>query len=335
MNLDQDSLAGYLRRKKLTGEDERILEVRQVGDGLKNLVYVVVTSEQRLLVKQAHWRVQVKQRWWTDRRRIFAEKRCLETLAGVLPPHVIPDALLEDRTNFVLVTTAPPRDAAVWNEELDRGRIDLQIASQTGELLATLHKQTREMRDLETIFEETKAFEQLRVQPLYGHVAAAFPEIREAVESQARDLMETRTGLVLGDLRPRNILVHSGQLYLVDFATAHFGQPAFDLAFYAGDMCLKAMLNHPQKAAYLEAINVFWGSYLKSAEFEAAPEIGKSAVRHFGCLLLAQVCGRAPVFEGGEAFRDLAFRICRNLLSTELEKIDDLTESINRTLIDG
>ena len=309
--------------------------MRQIGDGLKNLVYVVVTTERRLLVKQAHWRVQVKQRWWTDRRRIFAEKRCIETLANILPPHVIPEPLLEDRTNFVLVTTAPPRDAVVWTEELDMGRIDLQIASQAGELLAAVHNQTGEMGDLESLFEETKAFEQLRVQPLYEHVAAAFPEIQKAVESQARDLMETRLRLVLGDLRPRNILINNGQLYLVDFAAAHFGQPSFDLAFYAGDMCLKAMLNHPQKAAYLEAINVFWGSYSRNAEYEEAAAVCRSAVRHFGCLLLAQVCGRLPVFEGDEAFRDLTFRICRNLLATELEKIEDITESINRTLIDG
>ena len=335
MNLDKSTLAEYLLRKKLTGEDERLLDVRQIGDGLKNLVFLVVTTEQRLLVKQAHWRVQVKQRWWTDRRRIFAEKRCIETLANILPPHVIPEPLLEDRTNFVLVTSAPPRDAVVWAEELDMGRIDLQIASQAGELLAVVHNQTGEMQGLETMFEETKAFEQLRVQPLYEHVAAAFPEIQKAVESQARDLMESRTGLVLGDLRPRNILVNNGQLYLVDFAAAHFGQPSFDLAFYAGDMCLKAMLNHPQKAAYLEAVNVFWGSYFKNAEHEGAPAIGRAAVRHFGCLLLAQVCGRLPVFEGDEAFRDLAFRISRNLLATEQEKIEDITESINRTLIDG
>jgi aminoglycoside phosphotransferase (APT) family kinase protein len=335
MNLDKDSLAGYLQRKRLIGGDESVLDVRPVGDGLKNLVWVVVTSEQRLLVKQAHWRVQMKRRWWTDRRRLFAEKRCIETLADILPPEVIPDALLEDRTNFVLVTTAPPRDAVVWAVELDLGRIDLQIASQAGELLASVHNRTREMPELKTTFEETKAFGQLRVEPLYEYVAAAFPEIRSGVEAQARDLMETRLCLVLGDLRPRNVLINKGQLYLVDFATAHFGQPSFDLAFYAGDMCLKAMLNHPQKAAYLEAINVFWGAYFKAAEYEGAAEVGRSAVRHFGCLLLAQVCGRLPAHEGDEAFRDLAFRISRNLLSTEQEKTEDITESINRTLIDG
>ena len=335
MTLDEKSLAGYLKRKKLTGEGEGVLDVRQVGDGLKNLVYVVVTTEQRLVVKQAHWRVQVKQRWWTDRKRLFAEKSCIETLANILPPQVLPEVLLEDRTNFVLVTTAPPRDATVWADELDSGRIDLQIASQAGELLAAVHNQTAEMSDLEALFKETKPFEQLRVEPLYGQVAAAFPEIRPAVTAQARALMEAGRCLVLGDLRPRNILIDNGELYLVDFATAHFGQPSFDLAFYAGDMCLKAMLNHPQKAAYLEAINVVWGAYTRTAEYEGTAAVGKAAVRDFGCLLLAQVCGRRPLYEGDEAFRDLAFRISRNLLSTEAEKIEDITESINRTLIDG
>jgi len=73
--------------------------------------------------------------------------------------------------------------------------------------------------------------------------------------------------LVLGDLRPRNVWLNAGQVYMVDFATAHFGNPSFDLAFYSADLCLKAMLNSPQKAAYLEAINVFWSSYFRIAEY--------------------------------------------------------------------
>ena len=161
------------------------------------------------------------------------------------------------------------------------------------------------------------------------------PRMQKAVEAQARDLVKPGRCLVLADLRPRNVYVNNGQLYLVDFATAHFGQPSFDLGFYASDLCLKAMLNHPQKAAYLEAINVFWMAYFRIGEHPKSAEVEKAAVRDFGCLLLAQVAGRLPVVAGDDAFQDLAYRIGQSLLFTELGKIEDITEFINRTLIDG
>jgi 5-methylthioribose kinase len=335
MNLNKNSLVGYLRRKKIIGQHEVVLDMRQIGDGMKNQIYVATTAQQRLLVKQAHSKAQIKERFWIDRKRVFAEKSCIDILANFLPPDVIPEALLEDRSDFILVATAPARDAVLWEDELAMGRIDLQIAAQAGELLAAVHNQTHNGREVKAMFKDLKAFEQLRIQPLYEHAAAAYPEIQKAVEHQAKELLKSGCCLVLGDLRPRNVYVNNGQIYLVDFATAHFGRPSFDLAFYAADMCLKAMLNHPQKAAYLEAINVFWMAYFRIAEYPKVAEIEKSAVRDFGCLLLAQVSGRMPVYEGDEAFRDLAYRVAQSLLFTELEKIEDITEFINRTLIDG
>ncbi|MDA0337732.1 MAG: aminoglycoside phosphotransferase family protein [bacterium] len=335
MNLNKNTLVGYLRRKKIIGQHEVVLDMRQIGDGIKNQIYIATTAQQRLVVKQAHSKAQIKERFWIDRKRIFAEKNCIDVLANFLPPDLIPEARLEDRSDFILVTSAPARDAVLWEDELAMGRIDLQIAAQAGELLASVHNQTHNGREVKTLFKDLKAFEQLRIEPLYMHAAAAYPEIQKAVEHQAKELLKPGRCLVLGDLRPRNIHINSGQIYLVDFAAAHFGQPSFDLAFYAADLCLKAMLNHPQKAAYLEAINVFWMAYFRIVEYAKAAEVEKCAVRDFGCLLLAQVAGRLPVFQGDEAFRDLAYRVSQSLLFTELEKIEDITEFINRTLIDG
>lgn len=335
MNLNKNNLTGYLRKKKCIGSSEPILDMRQIGDGLKNQVYQVTTPQQRLMVKQAHSRVQIKERWWTDRKRIFAENSCIEILANVLPPKTFPDALSEDRTNFVLVTTGPVKDAVVWEDELSGGRVDLQIAAQAGELLASVHNLTAGQRELKTIFKDQKAFEQLRIQPLYESIAGAFPDIQKQIESRAKELMKPGKCLVLADLRPRNVYVNNGEIFLVDFATAHYGHPSFDLGFYAADLCLKAMLNHPQKAAFLEAINVFWMSYFRIAEYPKAAEVEREALSDFGCLLLASVAGRAPIVEVDEAFRDITYRICQSLMFTELEKIEDITEFINRTLIDG
>ena len=334
MILDAKSIAAYLARKKLRSA-EGSLHVQQIGDGLKNLVFYAADSQDSWIIKQALSRVQVKERWWVDRKRVFHEKNCIEVLSEILPPTVIPEVLVEDRTDFILVTSPPPKDAVLWEEELGRGRIDLQIASQCGELLATVHNQTAGSRDLKPLFSESKPFEQLRLEPFYGRVIQAFPDLRKIIEAQVRHVLKDRRALVLGDLRPRNVWIDSGQVYLVDFATAYFGNPSFDLAFYASDMCLKAMRHSMQKAAYLEAINVFWNAYLRVAEYPHAPETEKLAVRDLGCLLLSATDGRQTVDYFDEHMQELSRRIAQSLIFTELEKIEDITEFINRTLIDG
>ena len=334
MNLDKKTIPTYLQRKKLLSADGP-LQISQLGDGQKNLIYYVASSTQEWILKQALSRVQIKERWWVDRKRIFSEKSCIEILGQLLPPDVIPEVILEDRTDFILVTTAPPRDAVLWEEELQRGRIDLQIAAQCGELLATVHNETADNRDLKTLFKETKPFTQLRIDPFYGKIVQAFPDLKKIIDAQARLLLKDHRTLVLGDLRPRNVWVNNGQVYLTDFATAHFGNPSFDLAFYATDLCLKAMHNNIQKAAYLEAINVFWNGYFRIAEYPRVAESEKMAVRDLGCLLLSATDGRQPVTFFSEPMLELSRRIAQSLIFTELERIEDITEFINRTLIDG
>ena len=139
----------------------------------------------------------------------------------------------------------------------------------------------------------------------------------------------------MGDLRPRNVWINSGQVYLVDFAAVHFGNPSFDLALYSADLCLRAMRNSIQKAAYLEAVNVFWNAYFRMGEYCGKEETEKSAVRHLGCLLLSATDGRLPSANLPEKIENLARRIAQSLLFTELNRIEDITEFVNRTLIDG
>jgi 5-methylthioribose kinase len=334
MNLEKKSLSGYLQRKKLLAKGTPI-RVQTLGDGLKNRVYYVAAPEQAWIVKQALSRVQIKERWWIDRKRIFAEKGCIEVLSQFLAPDIIPKVVLEDRTDFILVTTPPPENADLWESELHSGRIDLQIAVQCGELLATVHNETADHAELKSLFKDTKAFEQLRVEPNYGYIARAFPDLKKIVENQARHLVRETRCLVLGDLRPRNVWLNNGQLYLVDFATAHFGSPSFDLAFYASDMCVKAMRNNLQKAAYLEAINVFWNGYFKIADYKTVREVEKLAVHDLGCLLLSATDGRQAIDFPDLCVAGLARRIAQSLLFTQMYRIEEITEFINRTLIDG
>ena len=334
MNLEKKAISGYLQRKKLLARGIPI-RVTSFGDGFKNRVYYVSASGQAWIVKQAHSRAQLRERWWLDRKRIFAEKSCIEILAQFLAPEIIPEVVLEDRTDFILVTTPPPHNSSCWESELANGRIDLQIAVQCGELLATVHNETAGVPEIKSMFKDTKAFEQLRIDPHYNFLVQTYPDLKKAIASRSNRLLKENICLILGDLRPRNVWVNNGQLYLVDFATAHYGNPTFDLAFYAADMCVKAMQNSLQKAAYLEAVNVFWNGYFELASYKGVKEVEKQAVHDLGCLLLSATDGRQPATIEDPHVVELSRRIAQSLLFTKLKQIEEITEFINRTLIDG
>lgn len=334
MNLEKQAIPEYLKRKKLLASGGPI-RVQNLSDELKNRVYYVEAANRTWIIKQALSRVQIKERWWVDRRRVFAEKSCIELLAQFFAPEILPEVLVEDRTDFILVTTPPPHNALSWEGDLLNGRIDLQIAVQCGELLATVHNETANSPEVAEAFESTKAFEQLRIDPHYNYIANAYPGLKKGIDNYINCLLNDGFCLVLGDLRPRNIWVANGHPYWVDFATAHYGYPAFDLAFYTADMCVKAMQNTAQKAAYLEAVNVFWNNYFENANYEQADEVKYQAVHHFGCLLLSATDGRLPVAFGDERIIELSRRIAQSLIVRAFERVEEVTEFVNRTLIDG
>ncbi len=84
--------------------------------------------------------------------------------------------------------------------------------------------------------------------------------------------------LVLADFSPKNILVHARGLTLVDFETAHAGDPAFDLGFFLSHLLLKAVRAAPDHEPYLALTQSFRDAYL--GRYDAArrpPDLGRAA----------------------------------------------------------
>ncbi len=89
-----------------------------------------------------------------------------------------------------------------------------------------------------------RLFDELRVDPYYRTIARAHPGPRPADRRPDRrdgSCRQDERTLVLGDFSPKNILVHSGGLILLDFECAHAGDPAFDLGFFLSHLLLKTI----------------------------------------------------------------------------------------------
>ncbi|MSR58349.1 MAG: phosphotransferase [Planctomycetaceae bacterium] len=241
---------------------EMTAQVTPLAWGVSNVVLrVTPAAGDAFVVKQSRTRLRTKDPWFSRLDRIWREADAMRVLEPLLPPGVVPQVLFEDRENYLFAMQAAPADHVVWKQSLLEGVAEPRVASFLGTCLSALHRETAFRPELQTRFGDTEVFVQLRVDPFYRRVAAACPEIAPQIDRMIDDMFASPVCLVHADFSPKNVLLANGQIVLVDYETAHYGDPAFDLGFFLSHLLLKAVLHQKRMADYTALTTAFWDAY--------------------------------------------------------------------------
>ncbi len=242
-----DNAAAYLRRTGRAPADA-IIGVMPFGWGVSNVVLrVQIEGEAPFVLKQSREQLRTKMHWVSRLDRIWTETAALRRLAATLPAGSVPELLWEDRKNYLFAMSCAPDDAAVWKRWLLAGRADPEVARRSGALLGGMHAQNA--ADDWGELADTTVFDQLRLDPFYRTVARAHPDLAPRLQTLIDETLDPpeRT-FVHADFSPKNLLVHGDRfgLTVVDFETAHAGDPAFDLGFFTSHLLLKSLRAAPE-----------------------------------------------------------------------------------------
>ena len=96
-----------------------------------------------------------------------------------------------------------------------------------------------------------------------------------------------------GDFSPKNVLVGSEGLWVVDLEVAHVGDPAFDLGFMLNHLLLKSIHRPADAARYYGCAHAFLLAYADGVPDELLPPLDY-VLAHVGCLAVARVDGKSP-----------------------------------------
>jgi 5-methylthioribose kinase len=302
--LSAQTVGGYLISRGVFDTAAEI-EARELGGGVSNVVLAARQREARVVVKQALERLRVPDEWLAGKERAVTEGEALRVV-GQISAGSVPEVRDIDHEACVLTISEAPAGWKNWKEQLLSGSADPRVAARLGELLGTWHSVTFEDRDLARAFASSQAFDELRIDPYYRTVARRRPELSAAIDRLVQRMQATRLCLVHGDYSPKNVLVGDG-LWVIDFEVAHYGDPAFDLAFMLSHLLLKS-LHVPQASSDLE----LWGAYERSAR-SPLPD-ARYVLGHVGCLMVARVDGKSPVEYLPESEREVARRIGSEIL---------------------
>lgn len=317
--IDESNAESYLRDRGWLTPRERA-SVRRLSGGISNEVLYVARADRLgadFVIKQVRSQLRTPDPWFASLERVWREVDVLRTCERLLlagPPPVSPPAgrpsrgellaatprvLHEDRANYAFAMTAAPPDHRVWKADLLGGRVEPIIAEACGRLLGKLHAGTWHDADTAERLGDQRIFDELRLDPYYRSLSRRFGDYAPQLERLIDSALSERRALVHADFSPKNLLVFSGGLLLVDFETGHYGDPAFDLGFFLSHLVLKAAYHAPAHAAYLGLAATFLDAYRAETsgvvEDEAARKLEHRGALHLAACAWARLDGKSQI----------------------------------------
>lgn len=330
IELTVDNAADYLRQRGWIGDGPAPIEL--LGGGVSNAVLRVETPDRLFVLKQSRLQLRTRDAWFSDLERVYREQEVMQALAPLLPPQTVPEVLFVDRANYVFVMAHAPRGAKVWKQQLLAGDIDLAFGEHVGRILGRIHESTARNPHLVESFADRTVFVQLRVDPFYRRIQERRPEVAGAVQPLIDRMMTARDALCHGDYSPKNILTHEHGFTLVDYETAHLGDPTMDLGFCLSHLLLKAIKRSHDRQRHFELTRRFWQGYAAETTFLPQTELQRRGIEHCGLCLLARIDGTSPVeYLPDEEKREMVRRLGRRLLLEELrcwDQVLDIAEGL-------
>ncbi len=294
---DHKQLVDYLKDEGHLEMDEVPL-VRTLAGGISNrTVLIERLSWPGIVVKQALSKLRVKEDWFSDPSRIHHEAEGLRLLLEVAPDGMIVPLIFEDQAFQLLGMIAVGNPHTNWKQDLLEGNIDSEIVTQFGRCLGQIHSKF----DVATyptdgLLHRQVFFESLRLEPYYLFAASRVPVASTFFQALVDETRGFKLTLVHGDYSPKNVLVKSGRMILLDHEVIHIGDPAFDVGFSMTHLLAKAIHVAGCKTAFGEAAQLYWMTYREAIQHVPWLEgLEARAVKHTLACLLARVAGRSPL----------------------------------------
>jgi aminoglycoside phosphotransferase (APT) family kinase protein len=294
-----------------------VREARELGGGVSNIVLQVETKDGCLVFKQSLPKLRVAEEWLFDQRRIVNERRCIELLSDMLPGSA-PEVRFADDQNFVFAMTCAPAGGRIWKQALLDGDADPLGAERAGALLAQMHYLAARRPGVRETFEDWEVFRQGRVDPYHRRVMEVHPDLAPWIEREIERMRAHRVTLVHGDYSPKNLIVYPDRVLMLDFEVAHWGDPAFDVAFCLAHLLLTAIHKQDRRGDYLQVAISFWRGYGEIS-------VADNALRELACLLLARIDGKSKEdYITQDREKDLARDLARWIIRERPTSMDAL-----------
>jgi aminoglycoside phosphotransferase (APT) family kinase protein len=293
------------------------------------VVLVAVDDREALVIKRPRERLAVAADWMIARDRAFNEVACLQYLGSILPVGSVPRVRFVDRKRYLFAMEVLPAPRSTWKEQLFAGTVSELTAIRVADLLALMHRRSSEDPQLAESFTREDVFVDARIDPFHREVGRQHPELAAAIEAEIDRVHRAKRVLTWGDASPKNVFVYPDRVCFFDVEIAHWGDPAFDVAYFLTHLILKATVLKAIRGQVLGCAAAFWAAYQRSVP--AWDGLEANTLTEVGCLLLARIEGKSPAaYVRESADQQAVIALGSRLVAGRIETVSELLDEARR-----
>lgn len=290
--MDKNLIISILREKNLISGLEP--EFKRLKGGVSSDIFLVRSGDDQCVVKQALEKLNVEDDWFADISRNENEQEFIKYLSEI-KPKCVPKLLYSNEKHSFFAMEYLGSDFKNWKEEMLNGIFSESTARRSAELLGDIHVNSLENGLLKKRFDKAENFYELRIEPYLVTTGNRHPELRKYFHDEAKRLRKHRQAIVHGDFSPKNLMINSDQVVLLDHEVAWFGDPAFDLAFFLNHLYLKMLFHYTKTGDIKDLTATIWKSYFDKLGYERKRQMENRVIRLLLMMMLARVDGKSPV----------------------------------------
>lgn len=290
--MDKESVRLILLESGLVKNNN--IEIKSLTGGVSSDIYLITDKKNAFVFKQAREKLEVKDEWHADVSRNVTEQKFIDYIQTYIPGSV-PKILHRDEERGFFIMEYLGDKFSNWKNQLLTGKWDAKTVSSASNLLNKIHLLSYGDERVKELFDTANNFVNLRIEPYLITTGNRHSKLKKEFYNEADRLLICREALVHGDFSPKNIMVESDAIKLLDHEVAWYGDPTFDLAFIQNHLYLKTLFHHKKIGRLPDLPGIAWNVYSKNIQ----PDIMTTIEKRFGKLLLmlmlARVDGKSPV----------------------------------------
>ncbi len=326
-----ENMPEYLRGAGLISTGDVAIE--PLKGGVSSDIHRVTQGEKCFVVKQALAKLRVKDDWYAPVSRNQVEQKYLRYVGKILP-EAVPEILHTDQEEGLFVMEYLGEGYRNWKTLLLQKQTDSNLVLEAARILGAIHKASWGDDKTLELFDTTRNFFDLRLEPYLLATGKRHPLLRGYFEAESKRISETRECLVHGDYSPKNMLIGEKRLVILDCEVAWYGDSTFDVAFFLNHFLLKSLHLYPHSEPFLDLIAIFRDQYRKIIAQRFDENALERRIAHLlSMLFLARIDGKSPVdyiVENGK--KDLVRRFATRIVPQKPATINDLVNEWRTTL---
>lgn len=324
---DKEKLQTYLLDKGVINETDGY-SITYCKGGVSGTVAFVYAGDKPIIIKQALAQLKTKEKWLCDPNRMKAEYES-NAIYNKLMPENAPKVFFYDEENYIYGREAAPENCSMWKTDLLGGVLDFEVAKKSIESLVEVHNYCADNNQVADMFKDKQIFYGLRISPYIEFIVKKYPQLESFANPICKDLMESNISLVHGDFSPKNIMVGERKIWILDYEVAHYGHPAFDLAFFSNHFILKSIKHKQWAAAYMNMLTYMLDIYFNKESYMDKKILEATFIKILSLLMIARVDGKSPAeYITDENDKDIVRQSGFSIINNNILRYEEVVELI-------